>query len=94
LEIIGDGLAHFEPDPHGVLVWEIVDYLISQFDLIRSRTLSKVSFKPPEGYSYIELFNPLNHNDILQTLGSNPCLQDILNINSDYHSNIKGFLWN
>ena len=43
-------------------------------------------------YSYIELFNLLNHNDILKTLGS-PYLWDILNINSDYHSSLKDFLW-
>jgi hypothetical protein len=28
IEIIGDGVAHFEPDPNGTLVWEILNALI------------------------------------------------------------------
>jgi hypothetical protein len=92
LDLIGDGLAHFEPDPHGFLVWEVLDNMMTRFDLIGGRNLSKVSNKPPEGYGYIEIFNPSNCNDILKILGSNPCLQEILNTNLDSRLDLKGFL--
>ena len=94
LELIGDGLAHYEPNLSGDLVWEIVEKLTIPLDLIGGRNLVKISSKPPKGYGYIELFNPLNRNDILQILGSNPHLQDLISINSDYRLDLKGFLWN
>ena len=64
LELIGDGLANYEPDVSGDLVWEIVEKLII-LDLIGGWNLVKISSKPPKGYGYIELFNPPNYNDIL-----------------------------
>ena len=74
LEILGDGIAHFEPDRSEGLVWVIVEDLMSQFDLIGSREFSRISFMPPEGYFYLELFVPERHNKILRTLGPNPLL--------------------
>jgi hypothetical protein len=75
LNIIGDGVAHFEPDKHGGLVWEIKDDMTSWFDLIESRQLKILSFTPPKGYSYLELFVSDRHNEILRNLGPNPLLQ-------------------
>jgi len=91
-KIIGDGLAHFEPDQNGALVWEMLEKLMMRFDLIGDQTHRRVSDRPPEGYGYITLFNPSNRNDILTTLSSSPRLQEILNINSDYRLELKGFL--
>ena len=93
MDLIGDGLAHFEPDIHGFLVWDVLDNMMTRFDLIGGRNLSKVSNEPPEGYGYIKLFDPSNCNDILKKLGSNPRLQEILNTNLDSHLDLKGFLW-
>src|ERR1700683_271337 len=66
LELIGDSLAHFEPDTSEGLVWEAVEDMVSQFDLIGSRQLCMVSFMPPEGYSYLELFIPERQNVVLR----------------------------
>ena len=94
LELIGDGMAHYESDITGELVWEIVEKLTLPLDLIGGRNLVKVSSKPPQGYSYIQLFDPLYHNDILQFLCSNPTIQDLFSINTNYHLDLRGFLWN
>ena len=42
LELIGDGLAHYEPDVSGDLVWEIVEKLTIPLDLIGGRNLVKI----------------------------------------------------
>ena len=89
LNIIADGVAHFEPDKNGGLVWEIMDNMMSQFDLIGSRQLKILSFTPPEGYSYLELFVSDRRNEILQNLGPNPLLQTVVNINLNYRSEVE-----
>jgi hypothetical protein len=84
LNIIGDGVVHFEPDKNGGLVWEMMDNMMSWFDLIGSRQLKILSFAPPEGYSYLELFVSDSRNKILRNLGPNPLLHTVISINSNY----------
>jgi hypothetical protein len=77
----------------GGLAWDIVGEVMTRFDLIGGRQLSRLSFKPPEGYSYLQLFVPTARNEILKIVGPHPFLQTIINIDSTYRSNIKGYLW-
>jgi hypothetical protein len=84
LNIIGDGVAHFEPDKNGGLVWKMMDNMMSRFNLIGSRQLKILLFAPPEGYIYLELFVSDRRNAILRNLGPNPLLQTVVNINSNY----------
>ena len=84
LELIGDSLAHFEPDTSEGLVWEAVEDMVSQFDLIGSRQLCMVSFMPPEGYSYLELFIPERWNVVLRVLGPNPLLHTVIRVDLNY----------
>ena len=93
LNIIGDGVAHFEPDKNGGLVWEIMDNMMSRFHLIGSRQLKILSFTPPEGYSYLAPFVSDRCNDIPRNLGPNPLLQTVVNINSNYWSEVEGVIW-
>lgn len=93
LNIIGDGVAHFEQDKNGGLVWEIMDNMMSRFDLIGSRQLRILSFTPPEGYSYLELFVSDRRNEILMNLGPKPLLQTVVNINSNHRSEVEGVIF-
>jgi hypothetical protein len=93
LTLIGDGLAHYEPVVSGGLAWDIVGDVMTRFDLIGGRQLSRLSFKPPEGYSYIELFVSTKRDEILKVVGPYPSLQTVINVDSTYRSNVKGFLW-
>jgi hypothetical protein len=92
LEIIGDGMAHFEPDYRGGLVWDIVKDAMGRFSLISGGELSTLSFSPPAGYSYLELFVPTKRNEILSMLGPNPLLQSVIDIDSVYRLSIEGYL--
>jgi hypothetical protein len=92
LEIIGDGMAHFEPDRKGGLVWDIVKDVMGRFSFISGGELSTLSFNPPAGYSYLKLFVPTKHNEILSMLGPNPLLHSVINIDPAYCLSIKGFL--
>jgi hypothetical protein len=78
LTIIRDGLAHYEPAVSGGLAWDIVGEVMTRFDLIGGRQLSRLSFKLPEGYSY-QLFVPTVRNEILKIVGPHPFLQTIIN---------------
>jgi hypothetical protein len=73
-------------------VWVIVEDLMSRFDLIGSREFSRISFTPPEGYSYLELFVPERRNEILRTLGPNPLLQNVIHTNPNYQMEFQGVL--
>ena len=84
-------MAHFEPDYRGGLVWDIVKDAMGRFSLI-SGELSILSFTPPAGYSYLELFVPTKHNEILSMLGPNPLLQSVIDIDSVYRLSIEGYL--
>lgn len=92
LEIIGDGMAHFEPDHRGGLVWDIVKDVMGRFSLISGGDLSTLSFSPPAGYSYLELFVSTKRNEILSMLGPNPLLRSVIDIDQAYRLSIKGFL--
>ena len=92
LEIIGDGMAHYEPDYRGGLVWGIVKDAMGRFSLISGGELSILSFTTPAGYSYLELFVPTKHNEILSMLGPNPLLQSVIDIDSVYRLSIEGYL--
>ena len=48
-KLIGDNLAHFEPNIFGESFWDIVDKLTIPLHLIGSRNLVIVSSKPPQG---------------------------------------------
>lgn len=91
LELIGDGIVHFEPNVRdGGFVWDIVEEMMSHFDLIGARGLRRISLNPPEGYSYLALFIPTKRNVLSAILGPNPLLQAVIDIN---HLEIEGFLW-
>ena len=92
-ELIGDNVAHYEPDLHGESAWEIVDKLTLPLHLIGSFKYSKISSKPPQGYEYAELFNPLHRTQAIAMLGYCPRLQDLLLVNPEYRLDTKGFLW-
>jgi hypothetical protein len=92
LEIIGDGMAHFELDHRGGLVWDIVKDVMGQFSLISGGELSILSFSPPAGYTYLKLFVPTKRNEILSMLGLNPLLQSVIDIDSVYCLSIEGDL--
>src|ERR1700730_14266876 len=93
LKLIGNGLAHFEHDVHGFLIWEKIDEFMLEFHLADNHQLIHLSTNPPEGYEYINLFIPLRRNDVLTVLKQYPTLQQILNINPALRLDIKGTLW-
>jgi hypothetical protein len=66
--------------------------VMGRFSLISGGELSTLSFNPPAGYSYLELFVPTKHNEILSMLGPNPLLHSVINIDPAYRLSIKGFL--
>ena len=74
-------------------MWEMMDNMMSRFDLIGSRQLRILSFTPPEGYSYLELFVSDRRNEILGILGPNPLLQTVVDINPSYRSTVEGAIW-
>ena len=55
-KLIGDNLSHYETKIDGDPAWEIADKLTLPLHLIGSKELIKVSTKPPQGYSYAEIF--------------------------------------
>src|ERR1700733_7693261 len=63
LELVGDGVAHFEGP-----VWDVVEELVGQIDWVGSSDLHIMSSVPPEGYHYLQLFVPERRNWILQFL--------------------------
>ena len=90
LELIGDGVAHFEPDIREGLVWDIIESMMARFDLVGGSQLTRISYLPPDGYSYLQFFITTKRNEILEALGPNPLLQTIININPAYHCVITG----
>jgi hypothetical protein len=93
LKVIGDGVGHFEPNRREGLVWDLVEEMMTQFDLIGGRHLTRVSILPPDGYSYVELFMDIKHNEILTVLGPNPLLQTVIDINPAYRFGVKGWVF-
>jgi hypothetical protein len=94
LELIEDGIAHFEPNVRdGGFVWDILEEMMSHFDLIGARGLSRISLNPPEGYSYLSLFIPTRRNVLNAILGPNPLLQAVIDIDPTDRLEIEGFLW-
>jgi hypothetical protein len=93
LIITGDNIAHFEPNPNGIVVWELIEGLMTQFNLIGNKTIARFAFSPPPGFHYIELFHPTHRNDILKVLGPKPQLKEIISLDRTYRTNPKGFLW-
>ena len=94
LELIGDNIAHFEPNVRdGGFVWDIVEEMMSHFDLIGARGLERISLNPPEGYSYLALFIPTRRNVLNAILGPNPLLQVVIDIDLADCLEIEGFLW-
>jgi hypothetical protein len=89
LELLWDGLAHFEPVANGFVIWEAIENLTTQDNSTGSRALATT---PPKGYGYITLFKPVNRTNILRTLSYNPRVQDLLDINPDYRLHTNGFL--
>jgi hypothetical protein len=92
LTVIGDGVAHFEPNRREGLVWDVIEAMMARFDLVGGQHLTRASFSPPDGYGYIELFIPTKRNEILEVLGPNPLLQTIINVNPAYRFSAKGAL--
>ena len=93
LTLIEDGVAHFEKHKDERLVWEVVDEIISRSEFIGSRQMEIISFQPPEGYRYSELFHLNHRNDIIRLLGPFPRLQDVVNIDAQYRTMFVGVLW-
>ena len=91
-KLIGNNLAHYESKVDGDPVWEIVDKLTLPLHLIGSKELVRVSTKPPQGYSYIEIFQPLQRTHVMTMLGYCPRLQDLMLINPEYRLHTKGML--
>src|ERR1700737_4455280 len=89
LTLIGDGLAHFEYDSDGFLIWDQIDNLMLQFDLLVDQDMFHITSTPPEGYDYIKLFIPSRRNDIMTILRLNPTLQQPLNFTLSPHSIIR-----
>ena len=92
-KLIGDNLSHYETKIDGDPAWEIVDKLTLPLYLVGSKELIKVSTKPPQGYGYAEIFQPLQCTHIMTMLGYCPRLQDLMLINPEYRLNTKGILW-
>ena len=92
-KLIGDNLAYYKPQLYGDPAWEIVEKLTLPLHLIGSKELARISTKPPQGYSYIEIFQPLQRTHIMTMLGYCPHLQDLMLINPEYHLHTKGILW-
>src|ERR1700683_3564649 len=90
LTVIGDGLAHFEEDNKGGLVWDMLEAMMTRFDLVGGQHLTIISLFPPDRYSYLELFIPTSRNEILEALRPTPLLQTIVNINPTYRFSITG----
>ena len=84
-KLIGDNLAHYESQLYGDPAWEIVEKLTLALHLIGSKDLVRVSTKPPQGYSYIKIFQPLQRTHVMTMLDYCPCLQDLILINPEYH---------
>ena len=84
-KLIGDNLAHYEFQLYGDPTWEIVEKLPLSLYLIESKELVRVSTKPPQGYGYIKIFQPLQRTHVMTMLGYCPCLQDLILINPEYH---------
>jgi len=94
LELIGDGVAHFEPNVRdGGYVWDILEETMSHFDHIGCRGLRKISHNPPEGYSYLVLFVPTRRNVLSAILGPNPLLQVVIDIDPTDRLEIEGFVF-
>jgi hypothetical protein len=93
-KLIGDNLAHYESHLYGDPAWEIVEKLTLPLHLIGSKELVRISTKPSQGYSYIEIFQPLQHTHVMTMLGYCPRLQDLMLINPEYCLHTKGLLWN
>ena len=92
-KLIGDNVAHYESQLYGDPAWEIVEKLTLPLHLIGSKQLVRISTKPPQGYGYIEIFQPLQCTHIMTMLGYCPCLQHLMLINPEYHLHTKGLLW-
>lgn len=92
LELIGDGMAHFERSNNERPVWDVVEELVGKIGWVGTNELRIVSSVPPEGYRYIQLFLPEWRNFIL-LLGPNPRLQAIIDIDASYRTQFIGVLW-
>ena len=92
-KLIGDNLAHYESHLYGDPAWEIVEKLTLPLHMIGSKELVRISTKPPQGYGYIEIFQPLQHTHIMTMLGYCPHLQDLMLINPEYCLHTKALLW-
>jgi len=77
----------------GGYIWDILEEMMSHFDHIGCRGLSKISHNPPEGYSYLMLFIPTRRNVLNAILGPNPLLQVVIDIDPTDCLEIKGFVW-
>jgi hypothetical protein len=58
-KLIGDNLAYYKPQLYGDPAWEIVKKLTLPLHLIGSKELVRVATKPPQGYGYIKILQPL-----------------------------------
>ena len=93
LELVGDGMAHFERCKDERQVWDVVDELVGRVDWVGTNDLRIISSVPPEGYRYLQLFKPEHRNSILQFLGPNPHLQAVIDIDASYRTRFIGVLW-
>jgi len=94
LVLIEDGVAHFEKHKDEKLVWEVVNEIVGRSEFFTgSRQMTIVSFQPPEGYRYSELFHSNYRNDIIRLLGPFPRLQDVVNVDAQYRTEFVGVLW-
>jgi hypothetical protein len=92
LQIIGDGVAHLKLDKEEGFAWEILDNVVARLEFIGGREISTISFCPPKGYGYVQLFTPSERGDLLK-LGPTPSLQTIIDIDPAHRIYVKGFLW-
>ena len=92
-KLIVDNLAHYESKIDGDPAWEIVDKPTLPIHLVGSKELVRVSTKPPQGYGYVKIFQPLQCTHIMTMLGYFPHLQDLMLINPEYYLHTKGILW-
>ena len=93
LIFFGNTLIHYKPDPHGAVVWGMLEYALLNIDIIARRQITRISSNPPRGFSYLKLFKLEWRTHIGGLLGLNPLIWLVLGLDMSYRLDVGGVIW-